>query len=131
MVTLKLSVAERILLVSTVDHYAKSGHFTLSELSKFIKLSDRINFTPEERSMYGFRNHVDASGRAQVVWHSRKDGNPEGEVLPEETEIEVSDEQKEMLYSVVKETDAKKDFFSPDNFKIVASFAGKLGYNVE
>lgn len=127
---LKLRVVHRIMLVNLVDAFFKNEPHTLSELSKLMKLSDRLNFTPEERQILGVRAvKNEQTGREDIVWNLRKDGAEDGEEVDVERDVELSDEQKEMLYNVVKHMDGKKEL-NPAAAPVLLEIAAKIGYEV-
>ncbi len=131
MFTLKLKVLPRILLNGLLDQYMQTATRSLSELSKLLKLHDKIMFTAEEQALLNVRMEVNAeSKRPEMHWNARAGGTVDGEVVDFDRDIELSDEQKEMLYTVFKDMDERKSF-SHENAAVCLEIAEKLGYEIK
>lgn len=124
MLTLKLRAFDRLLLVGMLDRATRQGE-SLSQLSKLLKLHDKINFTDEERTLLNVRVE-----EGQIRWNRLKDGLPEGEEVDTERDVEISDEQKELLVSVFKKNDENK-MFTSEGLKETLKIAEQIGYQVQ
>lgn len=128
MFTLKLRVLPRVLLKGLLNQYMQSSTRSLSELSALIKLNDKLAFTAEEQAAVNYRTEKnEQTGNAEVRWNYRAEGKEEGEVVDIERDVELSDEQKEMLYTAFKDQDERKAF-GVENASVMLELAEKLGY---
>jgi len=131
MFILKVKVLPRILLTGLLDKYMQLQTRSLSELSKLLKLNEKVQFTAEEQALLNVRIEKNAeTGNSQYRWNHTKDSDPSAEVVDIERDIEFSDEQKEMLYTVFKELDDRKSF-SGDNVMAIVELAEKIGYEIK
>ena len=130
MFTLKLSTLPRLVLITQLDQANSLQARSLSELSKLMKLSDRVNFTDEERKILNIRNEKVENGAREIRGNRNADGAEEGEFVDIERDIELSDEQKDLLYTVYKELDERKAF-QPAQFKSSLEIAEKIGYEIK
>lgn len=97
---ISLKVIHRILVKGMIDSFGKSGK-NLSELNKLIKLLDVFEFTQTELKDLNLRVED-----GMLKWNAKV----EDQDIDVEEEFEVSDEQFELLKSIVKEKDEKKEF---------------------
>jgi hypothetical protein len=131
MFTLKLQCLPRLVLIAQLDKYNNESARSLSELSKLMKLSDRVGFTDEERKALNIRNEKnEESGMLEIKWNRTLDGVEGGEIVDFDRDIELSDEQKELLYTVYKELDEKKTFTNAQ-LKPSLEIAEKIGYEIK
>ena len=130
MFTLKLSTLPRLVLIAQLDQANTLQARSLSELSKLMKLSDKVNFTDEERKILNIRNEKAENGNMEIRWNRNLDGKEEGEFVDIERDIELSDDQKTLLYTVYKELDERKAF-TPAQLKPSLDIAEKIGYEIK
>ena len=130
MFTLKLSTLPRLVLIAQLDQANTLQARSLSELSKLMKLSDVVNFTDEERKILNIRNEKAENGNMEIRWNRNVDGLEEGEFVDIERDIELSDDQKTLLYNVYKELDERKAF-TPAQLKPSLDVAEKIGYEIK
>ena len=95
-----------------------------------MKLSDRVNFTDEERKILNIRNEKAENGNMEIRWNRNLDGKEESEFVDIERDIELSDDQKTLLYTVYKELDERKAF-TPAQLKPSLDIAEKIGYEIK
>lgn len=100
MKTLSLKVVHRILIKGMIDSAGKSGK-SLSELNKLLKLIDKFDFSSDELTELNLRVED-----GMLKWNAKL----EDKDIDIEKGIELSDEQAELLKSIVKEKDDKKEF---------------------
>ena len=130
MFILKLSALPRLVLIAQLDQANTLQARSLSELSKLMKLSDRVNFTDEERKILNIRNEKAENGNMEIRWNRNLDGKEESEFVDIERDIELSDDQKTLLYTVYKELDERKAF-TPAQLKPSLDIAEKIGYEIK
>ena len=130
MFTLKLSTLPRLVLIAQLDQANTLQARSLSELSKLMKLSDKVNFTDEERKILNIRNEKAENGNMEIRWNRNLDGKEEGEFVDIERDIELSDDQKTLLYTVYKELDERKAF-TPAQLKPTLEVAERIGYEIK
>ena len=130
MFILKLSVLPRLVLIAQLDQANTLQARSLSELSKLMKLSDKVNFTDEERKILNIRNEKAENGNMEIRWNRNLDGKEESEFVDIERDIELSDDQKTLLYTVYKELDERKAF-TPAQLKPTLEVAEKIGYEIK
>lgn len=127
MTTLKLKAVHRILIKGMLDSSSKSGR-TLSELNKLLKLLDKIDFTPEEAKEIDLR--VENQTLRWNVTKLKEEGSTEMIEVDVEKEFELSEEQRELLKTIIKEKDEKKEFSLPEAAPFT-DIAEQVGYEVE
>lgn len=155
MFTLPVRAMHRMVLAGIVDAWYKSAPHTLSEFSQLMKLSDKLNLSEEERAKLNYhvvRRLVTKEGQlvtsddkelfdaalangaqevpAQAVWWQKAEGKEDGELIDVEVGLELSDEQKQLLYNVFKDLDEKKQF-QPEATAVLFELATKIGYEVK
>lgn len=131
MFTLKLKVLPRLLLNGLLDQYMQTATRSLSELSKLLKIHDKIVFSADEQAILNV--HLEKNpdtGLSATHWNARAGGTLDGDLVDVDRDIELSDEQKEMLYTIFKDMDERKAF-SHEGALTYIEIAEKLGYEIK
>lgn len=137
MITLKLKVIHRLLLVGWLNEAGKANGNSLSQLNQMLKIVDKISFTEEENKLFKVHQEErkDAEGKIivdpqgnpslQIAWSIKDE---EGNDIDVEKDFELSDEQKEQVYGIMKSKDEKKEF-TFEGLSVVREIAEKVGYS--
>ena len=115
MASLKLKVVHRLLLLGMLDGESKEGH-TLSELNKYLKLVDRVQFKEADVKELDLRIEENA-----WKWKAETD---------KERKIDLSDEQLKTVCDLMKKKDDKKEFTAV-NLGPIMELAEQVGYKCE
>lgn len=128
---LKLKVLPRLVLSGLLDRYMQQGPRSLSELSKLIKINDKLAFNAEETKELNIHKEKNPdTGAIEMRWWNLAGGQEGADVVDFDRDVELSDEQKEMVYNVFKDLDERKQF-NGEGAAIVLEIAEKIGYEVK
>ncbi len=125
MKTLQLKTLGRIYLLSILNDEGKAGNHTLSELNRYFKLIDKVDFSTEEREALALRTEGD-----KILWNLHKkdaDGKDTEEVVDVPKEVEFSSDDIKLLLAIWKKRDEEKKFGLSD-YGAVTELAGQIGY---
>lgn len=138
MKTLQFSVVHRLIVSGWLNEAGRSSGQTLSDLSKMLKLVDKLVFTEEENEQFQVKieNRKDAEGNEirdaktgnvvqQMAWKSKDEA---GNDIDIKKEFELSDEQVTILKDLIKAKDERKEF-NFEGMSVVAEIAEQVGYS--
>ena len=135
---LKLNVLQRLLLNGFVNDYHKAG-LSLSDLSKAMKVAEKLAFTEEEQKVLNVRlesadesgkPYTNAKGESTSLYRWNKENAETKEVVDFPREIEFSQDQADLLKSVFnKKNDGKE--FNFENGPVMIEVAKELGISIE
>lgn len=125
MKTLKLSALPRVYLISILNEEGQKGKYNLSDLNKFFKILDKVEFKEEDRKRLSMKADGD-----QLMWNTfvkDEEGKDTEEKADIEQEFELSDDQVKLLQEVWKRRDEEKEF-SLAQVASVSHIAEQIGY---
>lgn len=125
MKTLNLKTLTRLYLLSILNDEGKAGNHTLSELNRYFKMIDKVDFTSEEREELGLK--VEEETVKWNVFKKDADGKDTEEKVDVEKSYEFSNDEVKMLQEIWKSRDEAKKFGLAD-YAAVSELATQIGY---